>query len=144
MRSLARVFALLLAMGVSAAYADALSVTDAWARASIGTATPGVVYLTIHNTGTGDTLTGLSTPAAATASLHESRTKDGVASMAPVSALVIAPGNTVKFAPGGYHVMLEGLTRALKAGDTFPLTLTFAHAGAVTTTVVVRALGDTR
>lgn len=51
--------------------------------------------------------------------------------------VAVAPGTTVKFAPGGYHIMLMGLKQPLKAGDRFPLTLKFAKAGSVTVDVQV-------
>lgn len=38
----------------------------------------------------------------------------------------VPAGGGVTFAPGGYHLMLIGLTRAVKVGDTVPATLTFA------------------
>jgi periplasmic copper chaperone A len=44
--------------------------------------------------------------------------------------LPIAAGETVNLAPGGNHVMLEQLTRPLKAGEKIPLTLNFERSGA--------------
>jgi copper(I)-binding protein len=40
--------------------------------------------------------------------------------------------------PGSYHIMLIGLNRDLKSGDTFEVTLTFANAGDITVTIPVR------
>ncbi len=52
--------------------------------------------------------------------------------MAPVEGgLAIKPGETVKLAPGGYHLMLMDLRAQLKPGETVPGTLTFEKAGAV-------------
>ena len=73
--------------------------------------------------------------------MHQSKTENGVSSMSPVKSLPIAAGGTVTLAPGGYHIMLEGLKQPLKAGDQFPLTLVFEHAGPITTTVTVKAMG---
>ena len=59
--------------------------------------------------------------------------------MAPVDGGVeIAPGKTVKFAPGGLHVMLIGLKQPLKNGDHFPLTLHFQKSGEAQLQVEVR------
>ncbi|MER3484909.1 MAG: hypothetical protein C4345_01930, partial [Chloroflexota bacterium] len=44
--------------------------------------------------------------------------------------------------PGGYHIMLIGLTRDLKAGDRYELTLQFEKAGEVTLTVDVRPTAE--
>jgi copper(I)-binding protein len=49
----------------------------------------------------------------------------------------------VSLKPGGYHIMLMGLSAPLKEGDSFPLSLTFAHAGSTTVTVKVKGAGDT-
>ena len=43
-------------------------------------------------------------------------------------------------APGGYHVMLMGLKAPLKEGQSFPLTLTFEHAGKVEVEVMVESM----
>jgi copper(I)-binding protein len=61
--------------------------------------------------------------------------------MRAVPSVSIPAGKTVTFAPGGYHIMLTGLKQPLIAGQSFPLTVTFAHAGPVTVEVKVQALG---
>jgi copper(I)-binding protein len=97
--------------------------------------------MTITDKGVPDSLTAVSTPVAASAKIHESKMVDGVMQMRPVEAVPVTPGAAVKFAPGGYHVMLEGLKQPLKKGDHFPVTLTFAQAGPVTVTADVQSLG---
>ncbi len=52
----------------------------------------------------------------------------------------MTPGKPLVFAPGGYHIMLTGLSHALDAGQRFPITLTFAHAGPVTVEVTVQPM----
>lgn len=127
------------------AFADSsgIKVDQAWARATPGAAKTGAIYLTITNTGTtADTLEGAaSTPAAAHADLHEMKMDNGVMEMRPVPSLTIDPGKSVVLAPGGYHVMLTGLKAPLKEGQTVPLTLTFAHAGAQQVTASVAKVG---
>jgi copper(I)-binding protein len=61
--------------------------------------------------------------------------------MEPVTGLVIKANDAVAFAPGGLHIMLTGLRRPLVLGQSFPLTLTFAKAGPVETTVTVAPVG---
>jgi copper(I)-binding protein len=56
-----------------------------------------------------------------------------------LEAIDIAPGKVVALAPWRAHIWLSGLTRPLKEGDSFEMTLNFAPAGAVTVTVVVEA-----
>lgn len=114
---------------------------DAWARASAGTASTGAVYLALTGGAQPDRLTGVSTPVAAMASVHESTAEGGVMRMRAVNALPVPPGKTVTLAPGGYHIMLMELGHPLVAGQTFPLTLSFEHAAPVTVEVQVRAIG---
>jgi hypothetical protein len=118
-----------------------VQVTDAWARASAGAATTGATYVSLTAGAQADQLTAVSTPVAQTAEVHESTSEGGIMRMRPVAGLDIPAGKTVKLSPGGYHIMMFGLHQPLKAGQSFPLTLTFAHAAPVTVTVNVRPIG---
>ena len=62
--------------------------------------------------------------------------------MRPVKAIDVNVGESAVLKPGGIHVMLIGLKQPLREGETFPLTLTFAHAGALTVEVPVKAVGE--
>ena len=116
-------------------------VSNAWARATPGTGSTGAAYLTVTDQGPPDHLTGASTPVAATAQLHKTENQNGAMRMLPVPDLALASGQPVTFAPGGYHLMLTGLRQPLRKGDSFPLTLTFAHAPPVTVQVRVAGVG---
>jgi periplasmic copper chaperone A len=122
--------------------AAGVSVTKAWARATAADAQTGAAYMTFTNTGPADALVGASTPVATTAELHRTTADaNGVMQMRPVQSLSLAHGKAVMLAPMGYHMMLIGLKQPLKAGDTFPLTLTFQKAAPVTVTVAVQGAG---
>ncbi len=127
----------------TAAFAAPPDVTaaDAWARASAGAASTGAAYVALTAGGQADSLIGASTPVAQTAQVHESTAEGGIMRMRPIPSLAIPAGKTVTLSPGGYHVMLFGLHHPLTAGQSFPLTLTFAHGGPVTVTVNVRPIG---
>jgi len=118
-----------------------MTVSGAWARTSTGMAMAGAAYLTIANgTSQADALLKVSTPAAATPELHETKAgASGMMAMHPVDRISIPAGGTVTLEPGGFHIMLIGLTGELKAGTTIVLTLTFEKAGEVTVTAEVRA-----
>ena len=120
------------------ARADGVAVEHAWSRPALA-GRVGVVYFTLTDTGAPDQLTGASSPVAKQAELHETIDTNGIMKMRPVQELTVAPDKPLLFAPGGYHVMLMGLTQTLKLGQTFPLTLTFAHAGPVTVDVHVES-----
>ena len=125
------------------AQADSVRAHDAWARASAGGAVA-AVYVTVTGGAQPDQLTGASTPVAAKAEAHESFTDNGVMKMRPAPDVAIPPNKTVAFAPGGYHIMLTGLKQPLRAGQSFPLTLTFAHSTPVTVDVQVQPLGGSK
>lgn len=121
---------------LAVAQTSTVQVEHAWSRpAPAGRV--GVLYCTITDSGVPDRLTGISTPAAERAELHQSLSENGIAKMRAVPNAAVAPGKPLTLSPGGYHVMLMGLKQALKPGDKFPVTFTFDHAGAITTTAVV-------
>ena len=62
--------------------------------------------------------------------------------MRQVGGIDLPAGEKVTLAPHAYHIMLFGLASDLKAGDRFPLTLDFAHAGPQTVSVRVIGLRD--
>lgn len=88
----------------------------------------GVGYFTLANVGkTPVKLVRVESPAAQSVTLHQTREQGGVSSMRPVEGgVAVAPGAKIAFAPGGYHLMLMGLTRAQAPGGKVPLTLVFA------------------
>lgn len=96
------------------------------------------VYMTISNTGDADRLVKASSDVAAAVELHNNENKDGVMIMTQLQSVDVPAGGTVEFDPGGMHVMLIGLKRDLKPGDTVPITLQFAQAGDVAVQATVR------
>ncbi len=115
-------------------------VEKVWSRAA-AEGRVGVLYLTVTDEGQPDRLVGVATPVAAKAELHESLSENGVMKMRPVESIEIGSGQTLALKPGGYHVMLLGLRQALKEGDSFPVTVQFAKAGAVAATAHVAKAG---
>jgi copper(I)-binding protein len=101
----------------------------------------GAAYMVIENSGTEpDRLTGGTTPVAGKVEIHEVVDEGGVMQMRPLAdGLEIPAGGRVELKPGGYHVMLIGLTESLTPGATYELTLTFATAGELVLTVPVYA-----
>jgi copper(I)-binding protein len=96
-------------------------------------------YMGISNSGAApDRLIGVETPVAQQAMLHQSTVDaDGVATMAHVEALEIPAGETVVLEPGGYHIMLMGLTQPLTEGQMVPGVLIFESAGRVEVTFMI-------
>ncbi len=138
MRHLLIPAALLLA---AAGNPSSVEIAHPWARATPGAAKNGVMFVTLTDRGQPDRVTGVSTPVAERAELHETIDDNGIMKMRPVDGLPLEPGAPVTLAPGGKHIMLMGLKAPLKLGDTFPATFTFAHAAPLTVTVTVESPG---
>jgi len=75
------------------------------------------------------------------AMIHETRLVNGQSTMRAHEELSIAPGETLRLAPGGLHVMLHQTSRPLAIGEVVPLTLQLKGGGSLTVTARVRALG---
>jgi periplasmic copper chaperone A len=92
------------------AQGEGIEVRNAFARATIGNATSGAVYLRIVNHASApDRLMSASTPVAARTDLHMTVRDGDVVRMRRLETVDIEPGGTVAFEPGGAHVMLSGL-----------------------------------
>lgn len=125
----------------AAAQEATIQVDHPWARASAGKS--GAAYMTIRNTGTTeDLLVAAASPAAHKVQLHEEITENGVMKMRQVKSIAVKANGETSLKPGGLHVMLIGLTKPLVAGESFPLTLTFEHAGKIEVTVAVEKAGS--
>jgi copper(I)-binding protein len=120
-----------------------LVITQAWSRATPGGAKIGGGYLTIENRGsTADRLIGGSGDVTDHIEVHEMTTSNGVMTMRALDrGLTIEPGQTVKLAPGGYHLMMFDLKSPLKQGDKVPVTLEFEKAGKVKLAFEVVGIG---
>ncbi len=123
--------------------AGPLTIGHPWSRATPAGAKVGGGYLSIKNTGsTPDRLLGVSAPFAGRGEIHEMAVTDGVMTMRPLEQGVeIAPGATVEFKPGGYHIMFMELKQPLTQGERPKGTLTFEKAGTVEVEFAVEAIG---
>ena len=122
------------------AQAPALSAQDAWIRFTPG-ADVAAAYLTLHNGGTQPVVViGVSSPAAGQAMIHETALKNGQSTMRARERLRIAPGETVRLAPEGLHIMLSMLKRTFAPDDEVPLVLSLEGGGTLSVTARVRAL----
>jgi periplasmic copper chaperone A len=115
-----------------------LAVTDAWARPA-KTGDNGAVYFAIENgTSQADVLLAADTDIASAVELHLSQMEDDHMSMHQQAEVALPAGEAVAFSPGGFHIMLVGLTRDLRTGETFDLLLMFENAGEKSVTVTVK------
>lgn len=107
---------------------------------------PGVqtmaIYGSLANAGDAPlTVTGIEAAGFASAMIHETVTTNGVVTMRHRMSLPIAPGETVVFAPGGFHIMLMGPTAPVPAGATISGVFRMEDGSAVTFEASVTAPG---
>jgi copper(I)-binding protein len=115
-----------------------VSVSEPWVRGTV----PGQ-----HATGAfmkllaadDSALVAVASPVAKTVEVHEMAMEGNVMKMRAVDRIALPKGKTVELKPGGYHVMLMGLERTVKAGEEVPLTLTFEDRAGKRSSVEVKA-----
>jgi periplasmic copper chaperone A len=141
--TLATVCLVLSGCGASAhAQPPALSAQDAWIRATPGSDVA-AAYLTLHNGGTQTlVVVGVRSPRAQMAMIHETKVVNGRSRMEPREPLSVRAGETLRFAPGGLHIMLHGLTHPLAPGEEVPLVLLLKGDASIAVTARVRPLGS--
>jgi periplasmic copper chaperone A len=131
-------FALLASLAV--AQLPPLVAQNAWVRATPG-ADMAAAYLILRNVSTSPvTVTGVESPIAGHAMIHETTVQGGQSRMRPHEPLVVAPGSTVKLEPGGLHVMLHDVKQPLAVGQSVPLVIKLAGGATVQVAAVVRPL----
>jgi len=100
---------------------------------------PAAVYFTVRNDGeTIAKLVSVHVQGAAKAEMH--KTEGGT--MSAVDEIAIKPGETVEFAPGGYHVMAFEPTTPPAPGGTTELTLSFSDGDKLSMPLTVETMGD--
>jgi periplasmic copper chaperone A len=125
---------------LAAAQVTPLIVQNAWMRKVPGGDTA-AVYLVLRNTSVQPVIViGVRSPAASHVTIHETSTVGAQSRMRMHEKLVIAPGQSVAFEPGGLHVMLSGFKKMPLIGQSVPLILLLANGGQVSVAAVVRPL----
>ena len=122
------------------AVAQNVTVTDAWARATVQgqKATGAFMKITAKDNAK---LVGVSSPVAGVVEIHEMKMEKDVMKMAPLpNGLDLPAGKAVELKPGGYHVMLMDLKAPLTKDTTIPLTLMVQDAKGVKSAVELKLL----
>lgn len=118
-----RLIVLLCSLVTGSLFAEII-VTDATVRLL----PPGVpntaAYFSIqNNSDTSQILIGASADFATKAEIHNHILVDDMMSMQQQSEVVIQPGESVQFAPGGLHIMIFGLKTPLREGQSVEISL---------------------
>lgn len=114
-----------LLFAATAAAAD-IEISDAWVRGTVAAQTATGAFMNIRSK-SDLALVGVSTPGA-DAELHEMRLENGIMKMRAAPRVELSAGKTLSLKPGGYHIMITGLKKALQPGERLPITLTFEDA----------------
>lgn len=115
-----------------------VQVQDAWVRATVAQQKATGAFMKL--TAASDLrLVSASSPAVPMVEVHEMAMEGSVMKMRQIQALDLPAGKTVELKPGGYHVMLMGLTQAMTAGSKLPLSLVFEDKSGKRQTVEVSA-----
>jgi hypothetical protein len=123
---------------VAQAAPGGLEVSGQWFR-FIMASRPAAGYFTLSNpTATPRRLTGASSPGCGMVMLHRSVTENGIDRMVMVPSVTVPPHGSLKFAPGGYHLMCMQPTAAMQPGKTVAVTLKFSGGGSLSAPFPVR------
>lgn len=106
---------------------------------------PAAVYFDLKNEGTRAVAVRRADIAdAKSASMHDMMEYNREMTMADMGPTTVKQGETLKFEPGGKHVMAFDLSPELKAGGKTEMTLTIAGGDKVSVEVPVQAAGSER
>ena len=119
------------------------TVDRAWVRLAAVPGRPSAAYFTLHGGTEAARLVAVASPDAGDVELHETMgSGQGMATMAPLDGVDIAPGAAVAFAPGGKHAMVFGLAPGIKPGGTVKLSFRFARGQPLVLDAKAVAAGD--
>ncbi|TVR17488.1 MAG: copper chaperone PCu(A)C [Balneolaceae bacterium] len=119
---------------------DGIEIVDAWARPGRDGGVSAIYMHVLNGSAETDTLVAFSSPVAGLVELHETFDRgDGMMGMRESEEPYFPARSIVSMRPGGLHVMLMQLNRALREGDEVELSLTFSQAGEFTITAPVRS-----
>lgn len=120
-----------------------LKIHHPWTRATPKGADVAGGFMSINNTGkTDDRLIGVTVNGIKRVEIHEMKIDQGMMQMRPLAnGLVLPAGETTVLKPGGFHVMMMGLSTPFIEGDYIKATLIFEKAGPVDVEFAVEAQG---
>ena len=100
-----------------------LKVSGAWLRAAAPNQVTGGYAVFENPAGSPVAITAVKTAAARTVELHVMTERDSVMKMQRVDRFVVPAGGRFALSPGGAHLMLFGVSKALVTGDQVTLTI---------------------
>jgi copper(I)-binding protein len=135
--------ALLLVLAACHGKGEKLRAEHGWVRLAAVPGRPAAAYLVIHGGPEPVRLLAVESEDAGSSELHQSMaTQGGMMSMQRLDGIDLAAGGELKFAPGGYHVMLFGMNPAIKPGKRTRLTVRFAKGPSIDIDAKVIGAGE--
>jgi len=128
---------LAMSMLVQTGWAATITVSDAWARATMPGQKVSGAYMQIQSD-VDARLLSVSSSAVPRVEVHEMKMDGDVMRMRELKSVALPKGQIVTLAPGGFHLMLMSLKKPVVAGDIIPLTLV-VESGGKKQTVEVKA-----
>ena len=108
-----------------------IDIKDAWVRTGAEGLNSALYFKIENNSDRPDTLYKVTSDIAQHIMMHETYKKNDMMGMREIKDIVIKPGSSVEFKPGGYHVMLMELNKDLKEGNEINFTLLFKLSGEI-------------
>jgi hypothetical protein len=124
MRTSLKLLLALAALALSAAANAQVEAKNVWARATVQGQLGTGAFMTL-TAKEWVRLVGAASPVAGVVEIHEMAMQGNVMRMRAVEGIDLAAGKPLELKPGGYHVMLMDLKRALKPGERIPVELRF-------------------
>jgi len=122
------IFSTIAALSAQPVWSANISVTDAWARATMPGQPVSGAYMNIQSDADAR-LISVSSPVVPQVEVHEMKMDGDVMRMREVKAIDLPKGKTVSLRPGGYHIMLMNLKKPIAAGEIIPLALVIESDG---------------
>jgi copper(I)-binding protein len=109
-------------------WADELSISDAWVRATPPGKMMTAAYATLQNMSNETmVITGVTSDVTAHTSVHETRIERDRATMRPVPQLTLNAGERTHLTPGGTHIMLMKLSEPLTDAQSVDICFTLEN-----------------
>ncbi len=114
------------------------TVIEPWVRATVPQQTASGAFLQLRSPDAAK-LVAVSSPVANSVQLHKMEMTGQMMKMREVDSIELPAGQAVNLASGGLHIMLFGLKRQLKEGESVPLSLVIERKAGKRETIAVNA-----
>ena len=128
----------MLLMMTGVAQAAPFEIRDGWFRALPGKLPAGGYFTAYNGTNQEVSILGADSDACGMLMMHQSSNKGGMSSMDMVDKVSVPAGGTLRFAPGGYHLMCDNPTARMKPGNKVAVSLKLSDGSSVTAGFVVK------